>query len=624
MLLIESCYFKGLEADGGNYEILESAGVGGTALRLRGVFARRDQINDNHREYPKRVWDKVLREGSEPTNRIKIRNFYGELDHPDDGRTLLKRTSHLVTELKYGPDNTIIGTAEILPTDSGRCLRGLAEAKALFGISSRGDGDVTEENGRFVVQDNFNLQAFDFVHNPSTAGAYPRLMQESRKNGDVLMDLLEEYRRLERSVLELASLKPKEVPLELRPIVEKQAEETMLKLSKIIEAAGEHRPLFMGLLSELQGTRRGLIFRDGATTMVEAAAPGVKAPTLAEHDEVTLPLLDKLLAANKTAKPGETGKVEALPAEVTPSSVPSIPGAPKTFPESKEQKEEGKMVAENKRTVVPKSLRAIMREAEDEITANTDENDPDKVAEQVAAKCESRLIAKTRRIMEADGLMPSVYEPKQSQGMMELPEEDEPVTKPFPPKVEADNDMVDIPPPPAAMGDDDGDEEPQDDEGQPLPPMEAKLVKSLRTLIRENRRMRYEKKVMEAIAAKAIAKLTRKVQEARRTQKTAASVSVIEANGQKIPVKQAGAVIESLVKKYKTLKESTGTGTASENTNNVTEAAGAVDDNTLTFSRPTNVAKLNESLRSRTAINESIMDRQADMAGALAARCGRN
>jgi len=56
--------------------------------------------------------------------------------------------------------------------DAGRKLKGLLKAGFTLGISSRGVGSVKSQSGKDIVQEDFELIAFDFVSSPSTPGAY--------------------------------------------------------------------------------------------------------------------------------------------------------------------------------------------------------------------------------------------------------------------------------------------------------------------------------------------------------------------------------------------------------------------------------------------------------------------
>jgi hypothetical protein len=157
------------------YQITESANG---RLRVEGVFQRSDVANANKRVYPRSIWEKELQE-QRVREALENKAMFGELDHPSDGKTSLKRVSHVVTDLKLENDGTVTGAAEILGTPNGQILRTLFESGAQVGISSRGSGSV--QNG--VVQEDFKLGTFDFVARPSTPGALPRLSGESNSRG---------------------------------------------------------------------------------------------------------------------------------------------------------------------------------------------------------------------------------------------------------------------------------------------------------------------------------------------------------------------------------------------------------------------------------------------------------
>ena len=145
------------------------------ALYLTGVMQRADAKNGNGRVYPRNV---LTREVKNYEKLIKESRALGELDHPDDQVVNLKNASHMVTGMWWDNDD-VIGKVKILDTPSGKILRSLVEGGVKLGISSRGMGSVHESNGETVVEDDFNLICFDFVSEPSTAGAY--MMQEHKE-----------------------------------------------------------------------------------------------------------------------------------------------------------------------------------------------------------------------------------------------------------------------------------------------------------------------------------------------------------------------------------------------------------------------------------------------------------
>jgi len=159
------------------YQITESESG---RMRVEGVFQRSDVPNANKRVYPRSLWEKELRE-KRVMEAMENRAMFGELDHPSDGKTSLKRVSHIITGLHLESDGTVTGAAEILPTPTGEILKILFESGAQVGISSRGSGSVN--NG--IVAEDYKLSTFDFVARPSTPGALPTPGSHSRsKNED--------------------------------------------------------------------------------------------------------------------------------------------------------------------------------------------------------------------------------------------------------------------------------------------------------------------------------------------------------------------------------------------------------------------------------------------------------
>ena len=142
-------------------------------LVVKGILQRAGVKNQNGRVYPK---DTLFRESKKyEENFIKERRALGELDHPESSVVNLQNVSHNVVEMHWENDD-LIGTVEVLPTPNGNILKELFKANIRLGISSRGLGTVnksmSEGSEADIVQDDFELIAFDFVSNPSTRGAF--------------------------------------------------------------------------------------------------------------------------------------------------------------------------------------------------------------------------------------------------------------------------------------------------------------------------------------------------------------------------------------------------------------------------------------------------------------------
>ena len=167
MLLIETMPFDY------KVELIESKQGGETWLEVQGRFQHADLQNQNGRVYPRSLWEKILNDGN-VTNSLKEGAMLGELDHPEDGKTSLKRVSHIITGLQMEATGEVTGRARILNNEHGKQLKEIFAAGGKVGISSRGSGSVKPVNGAQVVQEDFKLNTFDFVVTPSTPNAFPK------------------------------------------------------------------------------------------------------------------------------------------------------------------------------------------------------------------------------------------------------------------------------------------------------------------------------------------------------------------------------------------------------------------------------------------------------------------
>jgi len=132
---------------------------------IQGVFQRADVENANKRKYPRAVLEKVLSEKSDAMQRMRAGRMVGHMEHPGDGITDLNKVAIKISDLRMEKDGTVRGKADLLETVKGRDARALVKGGVSVGISSRGRGTVGRD-GR--VQNDFVLETFDLVHNPST------------------------------------------------------------------------------------------------------------------------------------------------------------------------------------------------------------------------------------------------------------------------------------------------------------------------------------------------------------------------------------------------------------------------------------------------------------------------
>lgn len=158
-----------------NLQVL-SEGKGDNKMRVKGVFGRCNEKNNNGRIYPTAVLEHQLKK-VQPM--ISERRLCGELDHPQNDTVKLSNASHLITKLEMKGDE-LIGEAELLNTPAGLTAQALVKGGVKIGISSRGMGTLSEDhNGNKIVNEDFRLVTFDLVADPSTRGAYPALSEST-------------------------------------------------------------------------------------------------------------------------------------------------------------------------------------------------------------------------------------------------------------------------------------------------------------------------------------------------------------------------------------------------------------------------------------------------------------
>lgn len=169
---------------------------------VTGVLQRADAKNQNGRVYP----EDILKREAEKymDNFVKQRRAMGELDHPESSVVNLKNVSHNIIDMGWD-DKDLVGTVEILPTPSGNILKDLLKAGILLGISSRGLGSVKKDmrENADIVQDDFDLIAFDFVSNPSTQGAF--MYPQGKINESVDNRIINPFGNVERIIHNILS-----------------------------------------------------------------------------------------------------------------------------------------------------------------------------------------------------------------------------------------------------------------------------------------------------------------------------------------------------------------------------------------------------------------------------------
>ena len=146
-------------------------------LILRGEFGKADVPTQNRRIYPRHIWEREIRKVLPD---IKAGKVMGELDHPADGKTSLKRVGILLTNLWMESDGRIMGEAKVMKNSNGAILESIHRAGGKIGISSRGMGSTSmNEDGYEMVQEDYQYMTHDCVSDPAVKTSYPQISTES-------------------------------------------------------------------------------------------------------------------------------------------------------------------------------------------------------------------------------------------------------------------------------------------------------------------------------------------------------------------------------------------------------------------------------------------------------------
>ena len=157
--------------------ILDEA-TGKKRWTISGITLQSDVQNRNKRTYPKSVLDEAIKLHTDKF--MTAGRALGELNHPDQNVSSinLDRVSHkFISVTEDGTD--YITKAEVLDTPTGMIVQNLLEGDVKLGISSRGLGNIKQQDNKAIVE-NFHLISLgDIVSDPSGPNCFINGILES-------------------------------------------------------------------------------------------------------------------------------------------------------------------------------------------------------------------------------------------------------------------------------------------------------------------------------------------------------------------------------------------------------------------------------------------------------------
>jgi|TARA_R110000796_G_scaffold76810_1_gene171682 hypothetical protein len=158
--------------------------------------------NKNERVYPEAL---LRKEAENYLKLVKEKRAMGEADHPESSIIAVSRISHNVIDL-WWEGNVLMGKLQIIMSP-GFVNQGIISCEGdrvanyirqglKIGVSSRGVGSLEKENGKNIVQDDYELICWDIVTSPSTPGSWiyneepsreQQMSESNKKNEDNLL-----------------------------------------------------------------------------------------------------------------------------------------------------------------------------------------------------------------------------------------------------------------------------------------------------------------------------------------------------------------------------------------------------------------------------------------------------
>lgn len=167
--------------------------------RLYGPCASFTVPTRNGRKYSDELWDKVF-DSELVKEAFENGGIFGELDHPTDRtETCSEKIAICMPERpKKDDDGHLIAYFDILDTPNGRIAYALAKYGYKLGISSRGNGDVYEDDdgNESVDPDTYDFTCFDLVITPSVKDARLSMTESLDTNKNTFeKELLESFNK---------------------------------------------------------------------------------------------------------------------------------------------------------------------------------------------------------------------------------------------------------------------------------------------------------------------------------------------------------------------------------------------------------------------------------------------
>ena len=157
--------------------LVETTATGEKKYYIEGYFLQSEVKNRNGRIYPKDVMEKAV--DRYLIEYVNPKRAIGEFIHPTYPLPNPKEAALIVESLSW-EGNNVYGKALILDNPQGNQIKALIKGGFKGGVSSRGLGSISNRNGTAFVNDDYVINAIDYVDMPSGQVCYVNGLTESK------------------------------------------------------------------------------------------------------------------------------------------------------------------------------------------------------------------------------------------------------------------------------------------------------------------------------------------------------------------------------------------------------------------------------------------------------------
>jgi len=223
-------------------------------MRVEGLVSMSDEATGNHRRYGRVIWERHVGDrNSDFMKRVREKKVLGCLEHPDEDPSL-ENVSHLIEDAWMDNDGGVHARFLIFNEGKGRILRELFECGVPVGSSSRGEGStkVADDGVTEDVEDDYELETWDFVHTPALDKARAKPVKESQKGRKEKVAMNEALDKARKTVTEAESKNLSALGLPELTAIHMKVVEAMTPLASATESeASEVRGRLAGLGSQI-------------------------------------------------------------------------------------------------------------------------------------------------------------------------------------------------------------------------------------------------------------------------------------------------------------------------------------------------------------------------------------